>query len=117
MPIMLPFVYSLLRAVLPPWGDTLVDIAEDIADDWSAVAKAARDGWQDTDEAGIADAAEASVSAASAAEIPIPGYQANDARKIGRAAAVFARWIAHAPRKVRRPRMSLRIPGRKQGHE
>lgn len=93
----MPLVYLLLRAVLPPWGDRLVDIAEGITDDWSTVAAAARDGWQDSDEAGIADAVTETV-----ATIPdIPGDRPDDARKLGDAAAVLTRWVAHAPRKAR----------------
>lgn len=96
--VLLPFAYSLLRAVLPPWGDRLVDIAEGITDDWSAVTQAARDGWQDSDEAGIALAVTETI-----ATIPDPpGHRPDDARKLGDAAAVLTRWIAHAPRKVAR---------------
>jgi hypothetical protein len=94
----MPLVYLLLRAILPPWGDRLVDIAEDITADWSAVAAAARDGWQDSDEAGIADAVAKTIAA-----IPDPpGARPDDARKLGDAAAVLTRWIAHAPRKTSR---------------
>lgn len=100
---MIPIVFMVLRGVLPPWGDDLVDAAEEVADDWERLAAAARTGWKAGDEQHVAD-----IVTEAAEHIPRPaGYQEGDPQVLGAAAAVLARWIASAPRKKRRRRSKL----------
>jgi hypothetical protein len=91
-------IFLLLKAILPPWGDVVVDIVEDISDDWITFAKAAKNGWQDEDEDSLKEAVKVSID-----NIPgIPGRKITDSETLAAATAVMVRWIAHAPVKKRK---------------
>lgn len=103
VPFGVNILFTLLRAALPPWGDDLVDIAEEVADDWERLVRAARQGWTDGDEDSVAGIV---VGTVENAPHP-PGYREDDARVLGAAAAVITRWIAHAPKRIRRVQRRL----------
>lgn len=93
----IPFVLVIARAVLPPWGDRLVDIVERVYGEWDAVVEAAKDGWTSEDDDELAAAVSASIRA-----IPAPpGSEVGDAAKLGDAAAVLVRWIVASPKRAR----------------
>lgn len=99
---MIRLLAGIARSLLPDDLDPLIDVAEDLADDWAEVAKAYRDGAQPANDAAIARAVAATLDQA-----PRPaGYAPGDSAAIGAAAAVVVRWIATAAprRKARRLR-------------
>lgn len=95
---MIPLLFSLARAVLPPWGDTLVNIADRLHEDWQDVATAAKDGWGPEDDKTLSEAITHAID-----EAPRPeGYVDGDSAKLASAAAVVVRWIVSSvPRKRR----------------